>query len=529
MQQAHVSITSIVVKKPNKTSARSVLVIDDHYAVVSPDFYSREDFKNDFSHLPFRFNFASAMDSATGRYTVSAAIDAVRDGDPDGILLDVMFGENRGDRLGIAILEELTREFPQKPVVMMTSLTRDDVWEECSRLGAVDYLPKPLDARLLRQTLDRYVGTEPDHWLIGQDRQFLDAVNLAALAAEGGQTSVLITGETGTGKELFARYIHRHGKRSGKPFETIYLPNIPGDMQAANLFGYRKGAFTGADRDEQGRFAAADGGIAFLDEIGDIDQETQLRLLRVADTGEMARLGDGKSRQVDVQIITATNADLARRIKAKEFRYDLWSRLSGMPIALPALSQRKDDIPILVRHLLRCQALKRKKQVPILPRSAEEALKEFPWHGNVRGLRAYAQRVFDLAGDGQPGEALFIAALPSMMDRPPHEAGDVDLEHDVAPVPKTAVADVVSQIQNLRMEELAVLNHALERTRDQVTGALNRAKAAAMLTGKRKCSTNVFDRRVAAVWDDLTEESRQKAVTFFPNMLSSLKNQGSNK
>lgn len=493
----------------------TVLVLDDKYSVVMENDYSRPDFEANVAGLIFSFEFANAWDTAQRRYTVQAAIDAVQSVAPDGILLDIMFGKD-DDRLGVAILSELTEHFPSVPVIMMTSLGKDEVWGQCARLGAVDYLPKPLDTRLLRQTLNRYVGIDPERWLIGQNRLFVEALNLVAMAAEGGQTPIMITGETSTGKGLLTRFAHRHGRRAGKPFELIDLPNIPPDHQAANLFGYRKGAFTGADRNEPGRFLAADGGMVFLDEIGDIDSGTQLRLLRVADTGEVARLGDGQTSRVDVQIVTATNADLVQKIKAKGFRYDLWARLNGMPVALPSLAQRREDIPLLVLHLLRCQAIKRHRPVPQLPRSLEFLLMDFPWQGNVRALRSYAQRVFDLAGESEPDEIVLRAALPS---------GSLVTTDTAAPVVQPlAVSNGLSDaplpdtIQRLRMEELRLLNEALEQTRDRVTGETNRAKAAALLKGKRKCSTNEFDRWVKTVGEQLTLDNRQSAASRFPEL-----------
>lgn len=514
---------------------RKILVIDDHYGVASDDFYGRADFERDYGSLPFDFVFSSAWDEESGRYTVEAARLSVEEHKPDGVLLDIVFDQQGpAGQLGLAILRELTTCFPALPVVMMTVLARDEVWKECARLGAVDYLPKPLDARLLALTLDRYVGVGPEQWLIGQNRQFVEALTLAALAAEGGQTPVMITGETGTGKGLLARFVHRHGRRFGKPFELIDLPNIPAEMQTANLFGYRRGAFTGADRDEPGRFVKADTGTVFLDEIGEIDESTQLRLLRVADGGEVSRLGDGKTARVDVQLVTATNADLPHKIKNRQFRYDLWARLSGMPVNLPPLAQRRDDIPSLVRHLLRCQALLRHAPVPSLPEHIQASLMEFPWEGNVRGLRNYAQRVFDLAGSNTPGESHFLAALPV------RAGGAATLAAATVPLqgqgsetglpiggfgsPDTTIgfSDLPGEIARLRLEEITLLQRALDLTRDPVNRTANRAKAAALLKGKAKCSTNEFDRWLNNLAGQLPPANRQSAAIRFPELTYAL-------
>jgi len=503
-----------------------VLVLDDHYGIASEDFYSRTDFERDYGSLPFTFTFASAWDEKSGRYTAAEALRAVEVHKADGVLLDIVFEQQGpGGQLGLEILRELTGRFPAVPVVVMTVLARDEAWAECARLGAVDYLPKPLDARLLSLTLDRYVGVGPEHWLIGQNRLFTEAVNLAALASEGGQTPIMLTGETGTGKGLLARFAHRHGRRSAKPFNVIDLSNLPPDHQAANLFGYRRGAFTGADRDEPGRFLAAEGGTVFLDEIGDLDEGTQLRILRVADGGEVSRLGDGKTSRVDVQIVSATNADLSQRIKNRQFRYDLWARLNGMPVTLPSLAQRRDDIPLLVRHLLRCQAILRGHSVPELPAGVEMELGRHPWEGNVRALRSYAQRVFDRAGDGKPDAAMFRAALPESggaFSLGSFASGNRETE-TAATRTTLGPADPLDRLQQLRLDEFALLYEALEQTRDPISGAVNRAKAAALLKGKARCSTNEFDRWVVAIWSDLNADSRAAVAARFPEIALTIK------
>ncbi len=515
----------------------TILILDDHYAVESDESYGRKDFERDFGALPFKFVFSSAWDDGARQYTVEAALLAVTRTNPQGILLDVMFGSNRTDRLGVDILRELMRTHPEIPVVMMTSVARDALWTECARLGAVDYLVKPMSDRLVAQTLHRYVGVEMKHWLIGQNKNFLDALNLAAMAAEGKRTPIMLTGETGTGKELIASFVHRHGRGADTPFKVIYLPTITPDLQADALFGHSKGAFTGADREKPGSFQQADGGVVFLDELGDINASAQVALLRVADSGEVIRLGDGKTSRVNVQIVSATNADLPKKIKENEFRYDLWSRLSGMHVALPSLEQRREDIPLLVRHLLRCEALHRDppRPVPDLPEHLEAMLRNFAWqgHGNVRGLLKYAQMVFDLAGNSEPGEAEFVAALPKSVEPAlsalPDQTSRLseDISKSVAPLTIGVLSgqDAVALRQSLFLNELALLQRVLEQTRDPVTGALSRAKAAALLKGKQKCSTNEFDRWVQGIWgdDDLSPETRQEAQERFPDLMSVLK------
>lgn len=497
----------------------TILVLDDHYGIASDDFYGREEFLHDFGVLPFRFAFSSAWDRAAGGYTVAEALRAVDEHAPHGILLDIVF-DQRGSagQLGLAILRELSARHPALPVVVMTVLTREEAWAECARLGAVDYLPKPLNARRLWQTLDRYVGVEPRYWLVGQASAFLEAVMAAAQASEGGRSSVMITGETGTGKELLARYIGRHGARAGRPFVPIHISPVPAEQQQAELFGAKRGAYTGAVQDRKGYFEQANAGLAFLDEIGEIDLRTQSNLLRVVESGEIARLGDVEPRHVDVQIISATNANLARRVKDGEFRQDLWERLRGMAIGLPALQQRVDDAVPLIRHLLRVEAVGRKRPLPALPEPLERELVRHRWSGNVRALAKYAGRVFDIAGDAPPVLAHFIQALPEM---------EPDQE-EARPSPSTAYSpsmaapgdagDLAEVLQEMRVREFALLDQALQNTRDPVTRGLNRAKAAALLKRKHKCSTNEFDRWARELWLQLNPESRRRVTQQFPDM-----------
>ena len=519
-----------------ETHHGKILVLDDHYGIASEDFYSRTEFEREYGGLPFTFVFSSAWDQAAGRYTVEEALHAVETHKPDGVLLDIMF-DQRGPagQLGLTILRELTARFPALPVVMMTVLTRDEAWAECARLGAVDYLPKPLDARLLWQTLDRYVGVglEPEHWLLGQSPGFLDALISAAQASEGGRTAVLITGDTGTGKELLARYVGRHGARAGGPFVPIHVAPVSFELQQAELFGAKKGAYTGANQDRKGYFEAADKGVAFLDEIGNIDMRAQANLLRVTESGEITPLG-AAPRRVDVQIVSATNDNLGKKVKDGEFRQDLWQRLRGAAVHLPRLADRRDDIPLLMRHLLRVEVLARRKTMPTLPMpalpaSVDASLMAFPWPGNVRELRNYAMRVIDRAGDSRPDERIFLEALQDMREETKlvtcaETFHETEKPHDEAIDSRRQPATgVQEEIQRLRLMELALLYGILERTRDQVSRIPNRAKAAAILKGAAKCNTNVFDRRVQSLWSELTDESRELAARRFPELAPALK------
>jgi transcriptional regulator with GAF, ATPase, and Fis domain len=221
-------------------------------------------------------------------------------------------------------------------------------------------------------------------------------------------TTVLIQGETGTGKELIAKAIHYNGARKARPIVSINCGALPRDILESELFGYRKGAFTGAEQDRAGLFEAADGGTMFLDEIGDMSVDLQVKLLRVLQEGEVRRLGDEFSRSVDVRVISATNRDLAREVEAGNFRRDLFYRLNVVPICVPPLRERQEDILPLVDFFLTKFSTEMKKTKPTLSRDAKELLLQHEWKGNVRELENAIERALALAeGRSELGTAQF--------------------------------------------------------------------------------------------------------------------------
>ena len=237
---------------------------------------------------------------------------------------------------------------------------------------------------------------------------------------------------------------------------------------------------------------------------------------------------------MDVQIVSATNDNLGKKVKDGEFRQDLWQRLRGAAVHLPRLADRRDDIPLLMRHLLRVEVLARRKTMPTLPMpalpaSVDASLMAFPWPGNVRELRNYAMRVIDRAGDSRPDERIFLEALQDMREETKlvtcaETFHETEKPHDEAIDSRRQPATgVQEEIQRLRLMELALLYGILERTRDQVSRIPNRAKAAAILKGAAKCNTNVFDRRVQSLWSELTDESRELAARRFPELAPALK------
>jgi formate hydrogenlyase transcriptional activator len=223
------------------------------------------------------------------------------------------------------------------------------------------------------------------------------------------ESTVLILGETGTGKELIARAVHNVSLRFGRPFIKLNCAAIPLGLLESELFGHERGAFTGAIAQRIGRFEAANGGTLFLDEIGDIPLELQAKLLRVLQEQEFERLGSTHTRRVDVRIVAATNQDLAALGAEKQFRMDLYYRLNVFPIALPPLRQRVEDIPMLVRHFVETYGARMSKQISRIPDEAMDALVRYPWPGNIRELQNVIERVVILT----TGDVLRMPPMPS--------------------------------------------------------------------------------------------------------------------
>jgi transcriptional regulator with GAF, ATPase, and Fis domain len=222
--------------------------------------------------------------------------------------------------------------------------------------------------------------------------------------------TVLIQGETGTGKELIARAIHMKSERRTRPFVKLNCAAIPADLLESELFGHERGAFTGAAIQRIGRFEAADGGTLFLDEIGDMPLGLQAKLLRVLQEHEFERLGSNRTHRVDVRVAAATNQDLSSMVAEKEFRMDLYYRLNVFPIAIPPLRKHVDDIPLLVAHFVQKFALRMSKQISKVPTRAMEALARYPWPGNIRELQNLIERAVILTS----GDVLQIPSLPSV-------------------------------------------------------------------------------------------------------------------
>lgn len=273
-----------------------------------------------------------------------------------------------------------------------------------------------------RDTRERRTGFES---IVGSStalREVLDQIRTVAPT----DSTVLIEGETGTGKELIAQAVHDNSQRRHRPFVKLNCAAIPLGLLESELFGHEKGAFTGAVAQKLGRFEAADGGTLFLDEIGDIPLELQAKLLRVLQEQEFERLGSTHTRRVNVRVVAATNQDLAALVAEKQFRMDLYYRLNVFPIALPPLRHRREDIPMLVAHFVNRYAVSMTKRIEKIESDAMEALLHYPWPGNIRELQNFIERAVILTS----GDVLRFTPLPAHPAVPSEPVTLADAERD---------------------------------------------------------------------------------------------------
>jgi DNA-binding NtrC family response regulator len=348
--------------------------------------------------------------------TAAEGLDRLGDGPVDAVLLDLMLP----DRNGLEVLEDIRRIDEELPVVMITAFGTIESAIAATKRGAFHYFTKPFkndevlvvlrnaaerrrlvhENRALRDQLqsDSHRFDE----LIGGSSRIRAVYDLITRAAPS-RATVLIQGESGTGKELVARAFHRRSARADKPFVTVNSGNLPPDLLESNLFGHVKGAFTGAVFPKKGLFEVADKGTIFFDEIGNIPIETQAKLLRVIQEREFMRLGGVDTIKVDVRIIAATNADLKALTKEGKFREDLFYRLNVILVKLPALRERKDDIPLLVQHFLDKFTEESHKLTMILTPEAMDRLMAYDWPGNIRELENVIERAVVLCGDREIG------------------------------------------------------------------------------------------------------------------------------
>lgn len=342
---------------------------------------------------------------------------------------DLIFCDIKMQKMdGIEVLEQLMQRQTDTPVIMISGHGNIETAVDCLKMGAYDYLAKPIDLnRLLvsvRNALDRKslvketkvlkkkiqqkgTGTE----IVGTSKAILEIKSLIERVAPT-DARVLITGSNGTGKELVARSLHEKSRRAEMPLLEVNCAAIPSELIESELFGHEKGSFTSAIKQRKGKFEQAHGGTLFLDEIGDMSLSAQAKVLRALQENKISRVGGDGDISVDVRILAATNKDLAEEIAKGNFREDLYHRLNVIPIHVPALNDRKEDIPLLANHFLNLiteeQNLPRIEFTP----GGLSALQELNWPGNIRELRNVIERLLILCNDKITAEDVETYAKP---------------------------------------------------------------------------------------------------------------------
>ncbi len=381
--------------------SRTLLVVDDDLAM-------REMLVSLFVEHGFAVQQAASADEA---------LECLRDVEYDVVLSDIKMP----GRSGIEMVGEIREMRPETPVVLMTAFGSIDSVIESMRAGAFDYITKPFEAESVMLTVDRAIERraleEENRRLrraVDQTSAFGDLIGASPAMREifalikkvaHSRASVLITGESGTGKEVVARTIHYHGSRSAHPFIPINCTAIPEGLLESELFGHVRGAFTGAHTSKQGLFEKARGGTLFLDEIGDMGLGLQSKLLRVLQDREIRPVGSTQSTKIDVRIITATNKDLQKEMEQERFREDLYYRLNVIPIHIPPLRHRPEDLPLLADAFVKKHSDGVHQRVS---RAAMERLMKFPWKGNARELENVIERALALSS----GDQIDLADLP---------------------------------------------------------------------------------------------------------------------
>jgi DNA-binding NtrC family response regulator len=313
---------------------------------------------------------------------------------------------------GLDLQEELAKADVQIPIIFLTGYGNIPMTVRAIKAGALEFLTKPFDDQdllgAIRQCIDRYhtrrqCQNSAEHnfeGIIGTSPALQAALKQVERVAPT-ESTVLILGETGTGKELIARAIRKRSQRSSRPFVKLNCAAIPFDLLESELFGHERGAFTGAIAQKIGRFEMADTGTLFLDEVGDIPLALQSKLLRVLQEQEFERLGSGRTHHVDVRLVAATHRDLEQMVKRNEFRSDLYYRLNVFPVQLPPLRERRDDIPALVAHFVEIYSRRIGKDIQRIPEEVMSALCAYAWPGNIRELQNLIERAVILSDDGE--------------------------------------------------------------------------------------------------------------------------------
>jgi NtrC-family two-component system response regulator AlgB len=341
--------------------------------------------------------------------TSAGALEALERNPFDVVFLDLWLNAESG----LNVLPEILRRQPGVPVVVITAFATFETAVEAMKRGAVDYLPKPFTPEQVRGAARRAVAerilqrqvSELRERLDDSERELLYETNSPVYRAflqtaervAAVDSVVLLRGESGTGKTVFARWLRARSRRAEGPFVTVHCPLLSAELMSSVLFGHCKGAFTGAVGDTVGKVEEAQGGTLFLDEVGDLTSDAQVRLLRFLHDRTYERLGEAKERRADVRLITATNRDLEAEVRAGRFREDLWFRLNVITLTLPPLRERPEDIPTLAQHYLQAFAAHVDRRSLAFSPRCSAVLAAYPWPGNLRELRNAVERATILA------------------------------------------------------------------------------------------------------------------------------------
>ncbi len=383
---------------------------------------------------------------------------------------------------GLELLARVAAEFPDVPVIVITAHGTVDSAVQALKAGAFDYITKPFEQEELKKVIAKAsraheierqnvhaptrAGEKPP--LVGHSAAMRQIFEIVAKVADSPST-VLITGESGTGKELIARELHRGSPRRDKPLIKVNCAAIPKDLVESELFGYEKGAFTGAVGSKPGRFELADGGTLFLDEIGEVPVEMQVKLLRALQESEFERVGGIKTLRVDVRLIAATNRDLKALIADSRFREDLFYRLAVVPISLPPLRDRKEDIPLLTQHFIAKYDQRLGKRVERVDDEAMQMLLAYSWPGNIRELENLMERSVLFAD----GPVILGSSLPDAL-RERSAAATVPIAA-VGPLGSIAAPSGASMKEIVRQAQAELEKELISRALDETGGNVTRA------------------------------------------------------
>ena len=453
-----------------ENSIYNVLIVDDDL-----------EFHKD-TRIALRQNYL--FDAAVDK---SSLLEKVKSNKYDLILLDLVLTEGSEEKEGLQLIPEIGQHQPEVPVIIITADDNVTTVVSAMKNGATDYVHKKslnynlLDEKFrkiiqnqnvhhenvkLKEELKRLKQFGPDHYpFVGESPEIERIKRTLRIVSEEPNLTILITGETGVGKEVAARYLHKHGVRKNKPFQAVNLSAIQSNLLESELFGHVKGAFTGATRTKEGYFRQANEGVLMLDEIGDIDQNIQIKLLRFLETKLIRPVGSDKDIKLDIQIVAATHKNLREEVSKGNFREDLFQRLKAKIIEIPPLRKRREDIPLIIEHYLSSQSMSPK----IISDEAMDLLLRYPWKGNVRELR-YAIDSMLLERRILEEEKVVKACLPKdIQNYQPTEPSMVVSSNSETPQEQFSIADPSDAERQKALIDLHSIENALIK-RNRVKG-----------------------------------------------------------